>query len=112
MSNGAECVMLSKKFFMDYATADCRRNLADIVISYPPLNSLQHNLQTATDWLLYKKTLMNELTRVTSAEKSLIAQNRISASTGRPHSAPHHLSAKSNGLTTLHRSKLNTNRFI
>ena len=61
VSNGAECVMLSKKFFIDHANMDTRNQLRKRVRPYPSEEALQENLQIKVDWDLYKRKLIDDM---------------------------------------------------
>lgn len=58
VSNGAECVMISKKFFAENATQQVKQAVRHLVHPYPSEAALQSNLQTKVDWDLFKKRLM------------------------------------------------------
>ena len=58
MSNGAECIMLSKKFFTQYANVHVKHTIRHLVRPYPTDDSLQHNLQTKVDWDQFKRKLL------------------------------------------------------
>lgn len=43
---------------MDNAPSECRRNLAEVVVPWPELQTLQQNAQTDVDWQLFKNTFV------------------------------------------------------
>lgn len=61
VSNGAECIMLSKKFFMDHANELVKHMIRMHVQPYPTEVALQENLQTKVDWELYKRKLVKDV---------------------------------------------------
>lgn len=66
VSNGAECVMLSKKFFTEHATEEVRRSMRRKVRPYPSEDALQENLQIKVDWDIYKRKLIQDfVTQIT-----------------------------------------------
>ena len=58
VSNGAECIMLSKKFFAQNANERVKQIIRHLVRPYPTNDSLQHNLQTKVDWDQFKRRLL------------------------------------------------------
>ncbi|CAD5115117.1 DgyrCDS4122 [Dimorphilus gyrociliatus] len=60
ISRGAECVMLSKKFFMKHANHLVKKHLRQILTLYPSHRVLQHNLQTKANWDLYKENIVKQ----------------------------------------------------
>ncbi|CAG5121332.1 unnamed protein product, partial [Candidula unifasciata] len=57
-SLGAECVMLSKAFFIKHASDSLRKRFAEIIQPYPDEETLQDSLQTKVNWELYKRSLI------------------------------------------------------
>ena len=58
VSNGAECIMISKKFFAENATPQVKQAVRQLVRPYPTEGALQTNLQTKVDWDVFKRRLM------------------------------------------------------
>ena len=54
VSNGAECILLSKKFFMDNCPQKRIDKLRIEVSPYPQEEQLQENLLTRLNWDSYK----------------------------------------------------------
>ncbi|ELT87891.1 hypothetical protein CAPTEDRAFT_196323 [Capitella teleta] len=73
VSNGAECVMLSKKMFMDHANEMVKHMIRRHVSPYPSEVALQDNLQAKVDWEIYKQRLV----------KDVVAYKRLSTVTQR-----------------------------
>ena len=61
ISNGAECIMLSKRFFTEYANENTKRRMRQKVRPYPTEHALQENLQIKVDWDVYKKRLIQNM---------------------------------------------------
>lgn len=55
VSRGAECVMISKKFFMNQASELTKKWIRHNVRSYPSRATLQRNLQDKINWDAYKQ---------------------------------------------------------
>jgi hypothetical protein len=60
VSNGAECIMLSKKFFITHSTEVTKKTIRHLAHPYPSEESLQQNLQTKVDWDIYKQKLIKQ----------------------------------------------------
>ncbi|XP_046853521.1 cyclic nucleotide-binding domain-containing protein 2-like isoform X2 [Xenia sp. Carnegie-2017] len=58
VSRGAECVMISKKFFMEHANAFTKRWIRLNVQPYLPIERHQQTLQENIDWDAFKKKLV------------------------------------------------------
>ena len=63
MSLGAECIMLSKSFFMRHANDRVKKRLNDVVQPYPDEEALQSSLQVEADWAIYEKVVLGHITR-------------------------------------------------
>ncbi|CAH1783796.1 unnamed protein product [Owenia fusiformis] len=62
VSNGAECILISKQLYMASASAELRTRLRKSVCPYPTDDELQESLQVKVDWGAYKsKTLTDAL---------------------------------------------------
>jgi len=65
VSNGAECIMISKKFFLTHCSDAIKRRLLVTETPYPNDESLQKSLQDKVNWDAYRrktlKTLIREL---------------------------------------------------
>ena len=69
VSNGAECIMLSTKFFVSNANDDVIENLRQMTRDYPDEETLQQDLQKQVSWDSYKRRLM----RMTLKPKNISA---------------------------------------
>jgi hypothetical protein len=54
--------MLSKKFYMEYASPMVQRMVRHQIRPYPGESALQDNYQTEIEWLEYKKQLIEACT--------------------------------------------------
>ncbi|KAK2168762.1 hypothetical protein LSH36_14g03078 [Paralvinella palmiformis] len=61
VSNGAECIMFSKRFFMLHADERVKRMVRHHAYHYPSEPALQENLQRKVDWQLYKRKLIRDI---------------------------------------------------
>ncbi|XP_069125150.1 uncharacterized protein [Argopecten irradians] len=57
VSNGAECIMISKKFFEEKSTESVRRNLEQCESRFPPDEALQKSLQNYVNWQADRKKI-------------------------------------------------------
>lgn len=62
VSRGAECIMLSKEFFMKHANEKVKKLIRHQVQPYPEDEAFQNNLQIKSDWQLYRHSLITTLT--------------------------------------------------
>ncbi|XP_059172479.1 cyclic nucleotide-binding domain-containing protein 2-like [Physella acuta] len=58
VSLGAECIMLSKGFFMKHANDKVKKRFSEIVQPYPNEATLQESLQHKVNWELYKRSIL------------------------------------------------------
>lgn len=63
VSNGAECIMISKKFFFEKANEACLHNLREVETLLPPEEELQENLQDYVDWTAYRAKVYDRLVK-------------------------------------------------
>lgn len=61
VSNGAECVMISKKFFLEKANEHTMYHLRQVETLLPPEEELQTNLQDFVDWKAHRVRVYNRL---------------------------------------------------
>ncbi|EDO48125.1 predicted protein [Nematostella vectensis] len=61
VSNGAECIMISKKFYLSHCTDAMRRRLLTTETPYPNDDALQRSLQDKVNWDAYKKKTMKSV---------------------------------------------------
>ncbi|XP_059167745.1 uncharacterized protein LOC131949800 [Physella acuta] len=61
VSNGADCLMISKKLFLSHASPDMMRRLRVEVSPYPSASKLQEDLVTRVQWETYKLALVGQL---------------------------------------------------
>ncbi|XP_052796743.1 cyclic nucleotide-binding domain-containing protein 2-like isoform X1 [Mya arenaria] len=62
VSRGAECIMLSKDFFVKHVNTAVRMRHRETVQQYPEEKIFQDNLQIKEDWTAYRKVLLNDIT--------------------------------------------------
>ncbi|KAL3880610.1 hypothetical protein ACJMK2_032837 [Sinanodonta woodiana] len=62
VSQGAECVMLSKAFYVKHANELVKKRMRYNIRPFPDEETFQENLQIKEDWILYKKCLLEDLT--------------------------------------------------
>ncbi|CAH1266931.1 CNBD2 [Branchiostoma lanceolatum] len=61
VSKGAECIMISKKFFLEHANEKVKAFLRKNMRPYPSQDSLQGNLQDYTNWAFFKDETVNDI---------------------------------------------------
>ncbi|XP_071816743.1 uncharacterized protein [Apostichopus japonicus] len=61
VSNGAECILLSKKFYLEHANAQVMNRLRRDAQRFPGQDDLQVGLETKLEWDDFKVTHMNQL---------------------------------------------------
>ncbi|XP_053382174.1 uncharacterized protein LOC123564088 [Mercenaria mercenaria] len=61
VSNGAECIMISKKFFLEKANENTMYHLRQVETLLPPEEELQTNLQDFVDWKAHRVRVYNRL---------------------------------------------------
>ncbi|KAH3840803.1 cyclic nucleotide-binding domain-containing protein 2-like [Dreissena polymorpha] len=71
VSRGAECIMLSKEFFVKHANEAVKKRIREDVRAYPEEEVFQDNLQIKEDWTLYKKVLLGDVTSQIAENKKL-----------------------------------------
>ncbi|XP_045167047.1 uncharacterized protein LOC123530343 [Mercenaria mercenaria] len=70
VSNGAECIMIEKKFFLEHASQRLMVALRESTFPYPSEENLQANLETQMRWNLHKNKTINNLLREIKIRKS------------------------------------------
>ncbi|XP_076814945.1 uncharacterized protein LOC143461071 [Clavelina lepadiformis] len=60
VSNGAECLMLNKKFYLDNATEDCMKFLRDVEYPYPSDEELLEQHSRLVTWKAYQAKIVAE----------------------------------------------------
>lgn len=63
VSNGAECIMISKKFFLTHCSDAMKRRLLVTETPYPNDESLQKSLQDKVNWDAYRRKTLKTLVR-------------------------------------------------
>jgi len=63
VSNGAECIMISKKFFMNHCSDENKRRLFVTEIPFPNDETLQKSLQDKVNWDAYRRKTLKTLVR-------------------------------------------------
>ncbi|KAJ7340503.1 hypothetical protein OS493_003255 [Desmophyllum pertusum] len=80
VSNGAECIMISKKFYLAHCSDEMKRRLLVTETPYPNDESLQKSLQDKVNWDAYRrktlKTLVRELPTKQRRMKDLLVHRR------------------------------------
>eukprot|EP00057_Strongylocentrotus_purpuratus_P009733 XP_011664207.1 PREDICTED: uncharacterized protein LOC100893884 [Strongylocentrotus purpuratus] len=71
VSRGAECIMIKKDFFTKHATNAVKRNVRSLVYPYPTAEKLQQNLQSHSNWSMYKAETMTGILSDHSKVKDL-----------------------------------------
>ncbi|XP_070579571.1 cyclic nucleotide-binding domain-containing protein 2-like isoform X2 [Ptychodera flava] len=69
VSNGAECIMIRKKFYMEHTTEDIRRRLRRQVQPYPSDEELQNSLQDYMNWAEYKDQTLSSTVNTVGANR-------------------------------------------
>ncbi|KAK3601751.1 hypothetical protein CHS0354_016114 [Potamilus streckersoni] len=65
VSNGVECIMIDKKFFLEHASYGHMVRLREMTFPYPSDKELQQNLESEILWNFHKKQIFSDvLTRV------------------------------------------------
>ncbi|XP_071129628.1 cyclic nucleotide-binding domain-containing protein 2-like isoform X5 [Mytilus edulis] len=62
-SNGAECIMISKKFFLEKCSEEALRNINKIESPFPNDEDLQKRLQEYVNWTSHRKQIYNSLVK-------------------------------------------------
>ncbi|XP_067661354.1 uncharacterized protein [Haliotis asinina] len=62
VSHGAECLFVSKKFFLQEANIKTLRVVSDMVMSYPSQAFIREHIKVHRDWIKYKRGLVSEVT--------------------------------------------------
>ncbi|XP_052778604.1 uncharacterized protein LOC128216051 [Mya arenaria] len=70
VSNGAECIMIEKKFYMENASQAQIVKLKEMTFPYPSNENLQSNLENKIRWDLHKKLTINTILRDVNQRKS------------------------------------------
>ncbi|XP_068761592.1 uncharacterized protein [Montipora capricornis] len=83
VSNGAECIMISKKFFLAHCSDEIKRRLLITETPYPNDESLQKSLQDKVNWDAYRrktlKTLIRQLPKNPRRMQDILAHKRAKA---------------------------------
>ncbi|KAK3602069.1 hypothetical protein CHS0354_008024 [Potamilus streckersoni] len=65
VSNGADCILINKNFYMDNASEKLLRDMKQELCPYPSDEEMQRGLQISVDWKAFRKlTLSSTLQRV------------------------------------------------
>ncbi|CAF0950705.1 unnamed protein product [Brachionus calyciflorus] len=64
ISDGVECIMINKKFFLKYMTPSNKNLLRNLVHPYPTELELQKKLQIQSGWNNYKKDIVTKKTSI------------------------------------------------
>ena len=73
VSNGAELIMLSRRFFLKHASATVKKYVREIAHPFPTEGALQDNLQTNKHWDEFRKDIVKDIVTQRSQEKTLQA---------------------------------------
>ncbi|XP_052261967.1 uncharacterized protein LOC127865918 isoform X2 [Dreissena polymorpha] len=63
VSNGAECIMISKRIFFEMANESTMHHLRQVETLLPPETELQANLQDFVDWKAHRARVYNRLVK-------------------------------------------------
>lgn len=63
VSNGAECIMISKKFFLEKCSDEVLRNINKIESPFPNDDDLQKRFQEYVNWTFHRKQIYNSLVK-------------------------------------------------
>ncbi|XP_064629939.1 uncharacterized protein LOC135488914 isoform X2 [Lineus longissimus] len=69
VSNGAECIMISKKFFKEHSNDMIMRDLRRGEIPYPMEEEMQANLQNSVNWESHRAKTYNTIAEIVEARK-------------------------------------------
>ncbi|VDI57973.1 Hypothetical predicted protein [Mytilus galloprovincialis] len=69
-SNGAECIMISKKFFLEKCSEEALRNINKIESPFPNDEDLQKRLQEYVNWTSHRKQIYNSLVKDIHCQKA------------------------------------------
>ncbi|XP_046572097.1 uncharacterized protein LOC124280236 [Haliotis rubra] len=61
VSHGAECLFVSKKFFLQEANIKTLRVVSDMVMTYPSQVFIREHVKVHRDWVKYKRGLVSEV---------------------------------------------------
>ena len=61
MSNGAELIMLSRRFFLKHANENTRKHIRQLSRPFPDEETLQDNLQEKVNWDCYRREMVHDL---------------------------------------------------
>ncbi|XP_013417170.1 uncharacterized protein LOC106178505 isoform X2 [Lingula anatina] len=61
VSDGAECILISKKLFLKEANSKVLRVVSDLVQSYPSQDYVRQQVQQQRSWLTYKGQVVSEV---------------------------------------------------
>ncbi|KAK3752063.1 hypothetical protein QZH41_009165, partial [Actinostola sp. cb2023] len=61
VSNGAECILLKKSWFLQNANESFLRELRAQISPYPSQETLEQNLQDQANWESFKSQTINDL---------------------------------------------------
>ena len=61
ISDGAECISISKKMFMKYASGDVMRCISNMVGKYPTEEYIHTQLQEQKEWNAYRKSVVSDV---------------------------------------------------
>ncbi|XP_078602727.1 uncharacterized protein LOC144876850 isoform X1 [Branchiostoma floridae x Branchiostoma japonicum] len=75
VSDGAECILISRKFFEKHLDLDIRRKIRSTIQPYPSERSLQQKLQDKVNWEEFKTRTVQDL--VASKELVSFMQNPV-----------------------------------
>ncbi|XP_070552935.1 cyclic nucleotide-binding domain-containing protein 2-like isoform X3 [Ptychodera flava] len=71
VSDGAECILINKKFFLQHLTQKHRKKLRLMLRPYPTESSLQQRLQDQTNWQAYKSMMLSTFPSFSPSEQTL-----------------------------------------
>lgn len=73
ISNGAECMMVAKKFYLKFASENCLRRLRKTEVPYPSAQELGRKLEEFWTWQRRKQHIMKDSLQAAESRKELKA---------------------------------------
>ena len=61
ISDGAECISISKKMFVKHASGDVMRCISNMVGKYPTEDYIHTQLQEQNEWNMYRKSVISDV---------------------------------------------------
>ncbi|XP_013412844.1 uncharacterized protein LOC106175407 isoform X2 [Lingula anatina] len=81
VSNGAECIMIEKKFFSEHAPQALMNRLREEIFPFPGDEELQQGLQTRVSWEAHKRAAFSQTIRAIQMKKTNVQDTRMRMTT-------------------------------